>query len=60
MFTPLIVKEFFITINYSRVEGGGEAVDVIAVRKRIKDEIHKGENKVFKCRAIIRDNRIKQ
>ena len=55
-----MAKKFFTIINYSRVEGGGEAVDVITVRKRIKDEIHKGEDKAFKYRAITRDNCIKQ
>ena len=60
MFTPLIVEKFFITINYSRVEGGGETVDVVTVRKRIKDKVYKGEDKAFKYRTIIRDNRIKQ
>ena len=55
-----MAEEFFITINYSRVEGGGEAVNVVAVRKRIKDKVHKKEDKAFKCRAITRDNHIKQ
>ena len=60
MFTPPMAEEFFVTIDYSRVEGGGEAVDAVAVRKRIEDEIHKGEDKTFKCRAITRDNRTRQ
>ena len=30
------------------------------MRKRIEDEVHKGEDKAFKCRAITRDNRTKQ
>ena len=55
-----MAEKLFITINYSRVEGGGEAVNVVAVRKRIQDKVYKREDKAFKCRAITRDNRIKQ
>ena len=59
MFIPLIAEEFFVTIDYSRIEGGGEAVNTVIVKKRIKDEVYKGENKIFKYRAITRDNCIK-
>ena len=60
MLTPPIAKEFFITIDYGCTKGEGEAIDAVAVRKRIEDEIHKGEDMAFKCRAIARDNRTKQ
>ena len=60
MFTPPLAEEFFVTIDYSRTEGGEEAIDAVAVRKRIEDEVHKGEDKAFKCRAITRENRTKQ
>ena len=53
------MEEFFVTINYSYVKGGGKAVNIIAVKKKIKDKIYKEENKAFKYRAITRDNYIK-
>ena len=40
-------EEFFCTINFSRVEGGEEAADAVAVREKIKEEVQKGENKEF-------------
>ena len=58
--TPPMAEEFFVTIDYSRTEGREEAIDVVAVRKRIEDEVHNGEDKAFKCRAITRDHRTKQ
>ena len=60
MFTPPMAEEFCVTIDYGGIVGGEEAIDAVAVRKRIEDEVQKGEDKTFKCRAITRDNRTKQ
>ena len=60
MFTSSMTEEFFTIIDYSRVENRGEAVDVVAIKKRIEDKIYKEEDKMFKCRVIIKDNCIKQ
>ena len=52
-------EEFFYTINISRVEEGEKAADAVTVREKIKEEVQKGENKEFRCKAVIKDARTK-
>ena len=53
-------EQFFCTIDFSRVEGNEDAAEPVSVRRNIEEEIRKGENKAFKCRAIVKDHRTKQ
>ena len=59
-FTAPRAEEFFCTIDFSRVEEGDEAADVVAVREKIEEEVQKGGNKEFRCKAVIKDARTKQ
>ena len=53
-------EQFFYTIDFSRVEGDEDAAEPVSVRRKMEEEIQKGENKAFKCRAVIKGHRIKQ
>ena len=52
-------EQFFCTIDFSRVEGDEDAAEPANVRRKIEEENQKGENKTFKCKAVIKDHRIK-
>ena len=45
----------YCTVNFSRVEGEGEAVTISELRKDVEKEIQKEEDKAFTCKAVIRD-----
>ena len=54
------VEDFFCTINFSRVKEGEKAADAVTVREKIEEKVQKGENKEFRCKAVIKDARTKQ
>ena len=39
--------KLFYTINSSRAKGGERAVNMVELRKKVEEEIQKGENKTF-------------
>ena len=55
--TPAAPKaeEFFCTIDFGHAEGGEDAADAISVRRKIEEEVQKGENKIFKCIAVTKN-----
>ena len=59
-FHPPRAEELFCTIDFSRAEGGEEAADAVSVRRKIEEEVRKGEDKTFKCRAVTKSFRTKE
>ena len=51
----LRAEEFFCTIDFGYAEGGEGAADAISVRRKIEEEVQKGENKTFKCIAVTKN-----
>ena len=45
----------YYTVNFSRVKGEEEAATISELRKDVKKEIQKGEDKAFTCKVVIRD-----
>ena len=54
---PLRSEELFCTIDFSRAEGGENAVNIPELREKIDKEIQQSVETSFKCRAITRDHR---
>ena len=51
-------EELFCTIDFSRSRDEEKAIDMVALRKKVEEEIQKSEgDKLFQCRAITRDRR---